>query len=58
LISLWGGAGVFLAETDSKQTKIHRKTLKYIFESKVWRLLPNVCDFQKTHTLGCGFKNL
>jgi hypothetical protein len=32
---------------------------KKICESKVLRLLPNVCCFQKeNHTLGYGFKNL
>jgi hypothetical protein len=28
-------------------------------EPKVWRLLPNVCDFQKENNIqGYGFKNL
>ncbi len=31
---------------------------KKIREPKVSRLLLNVCDFQKNHTLGFGFKNV
>ncbi len=38
------------------------KSKKKIRKPKVWRFLPNVCDFQKenqeNHTLGYGFKNL
>ncbi len=34
------------------------KSQEKICKPKVWRLLPNVCDFQKNHTLGYGFKNL
>ncbi len=56
-------------ETPPKQQKIHRKihtslwilkiSRKKILEQKVWKRLPNVCDFQKeNHTLGYGFKNL
>jgi hypothetical protein len=53
-------------ETNLKQPKVYRKiytsllilnlSSKKISEPKVSRLLPNLCDLQKSHTLGYGFK--
>jgi hypothetical protein len=58
----WGGGGDFWATYDrqsSDQAMDFQIFKKKICESKVLRLLPNVCDFQKEdHTLGYGFKNL
>jgi hypothetical protein len=36
-----------------------KNLMNKISKTKVWRVLPNVCDFQKeNHTLGYEFKNL